>query len=193
MRWASGALVALLVVGQGGAGSAPEEAEPAQVAEFIAAPGARTGCVKLDVPEASGVACFDVQVTTGTDPTTDEFVWRLRAWATATEGRRLERLKVRLSGGRESLSTWEPRGPRVLDGAPVTAGLPATPAPVRFQPPVGRLVTYADDDLYHVSWARTAASGKSCCRQAEIGGVTGWTVGRGTGMRAQVRIEAWVR
>ncbi|MGH8972106.1 MAG: hypothetical protein ACRD0C_02750, partial [Acidimicrobiia bacterium] len=95
MRWAAGLLSALLVVGQGAATPAPEEANPAQVAEFIAVPGARTGCVKLDVPEAAGLTCFDVQVTTGVDPTHDLFTWRLSGRATATEGRRLVRLKVR--------------------------------------------------------------------------------------------------
>jgi hypothetical protein len=193
VRWASGALVALLVVGQGGVATFPEEPEPARVAEFIAAPGARTGCIKLDVPEASGVACFDVQVVTGPDPTTDEFVWRMSARVTATEGRQLERLKVRLAGGRESLASWEPRGPRALDGDPVTAGLSGSGAPVHFQPPPGRLLSYADDDLFHVSWDKTDASGEQCCDRAEIGGISGWSVGRGTGMRAQVRIEAWVR
>jgi hypothetical protein len=156
-------------------------------------PGARTGCLRLDVPEATGVACFDVHVTTGADPTADVFTWRLSARATATEGRRLERLKVRLAGGRQALSDWEPRGRRDLDGGPVTAGLPGTDAPVRFQPPAGRLRAYADDDLYHVSWVRTAASGDDCCPQAEVGGVTGWSVARGTGMPARLRVEAWVR
>ncbi len=192
MRWASG-LLALLMLGQAGATSLPEEADPVQVAEFIAVPGARTGCVKLDVPEAAGVACFDVQVTTGSDPTHDHFTWRFSARATATEGRRLERLKIRLAGVRDSLSDWEPQGRRTIAGGPVTAGLPGTGAPVHFQPPAGRLLSYADDDLYHVSWAKTAASGRECCRRAEVGGITGWTVDRGTGMRAELRIEAWVR
>jgi hypothetical protein len=190
---ASGVLFALLLVGQGGSGSAPVEADPVQVAEFIAAPGARTGCLRLDVPEAAGVACFDVQVTTGADPTTDHFVWRFSVRATATEGRRLERLKIRLAGGRQALSDWEPQGRRALDGGPVIAGLPDTGAPVHFQPPAGRLISYADDDLYHVSWARTPASGDDCCRQAEVGGITGWSVARGTGMPGRLRIEAWVR
>ena len=186
-------LFALLVMGQGGAGSAPEEADPVQVAEFIAMPGARTGCIRLDVPEASGAACFDVQVTTGTDPATDHFTWRFSAQATATKGRRLERLKIRLAGARQALSEWEPRGPRELDGGPVTAGLPDTGAPVRFSPPAGRLITYADDDLYHVSWAAAPASEKDCCRRAEVGGMTGWSVARGTGMPARLTLEAWVR
>lgn len=193
MRLASGLLFALLLVGQGGAGPLPEEADPVQVAEFIAAPGARTGCLHLDVPEAAGVACFDVQVTTGSDSTTDHFTWRFSARATATEGRRLQRLKVRLAGGRQALSDWEPQGSSPLDGGPVTAGLPGTGAPVRFQPPAGRLISYADDDLYHVSWARTRASGKDCCRRAEVGGTTDWSVPRGTGMPGRLRIEAWVR
>jgi hypothetical protein len=180
-------------MGQGGAGSVPEEADPVQVAEFIAVPGARTGCLRLDDPEAAGVACFDVQVTTGTDPTTDHFTWRFSARAAATEGRQLERLKVRLAGGRQALREWEPQGRRPLDGGPVTAGLPGTDAPVRFRPPPGRLISYADDDLYHVSWVRTSASGKNCCRRAEVGGITGWSVARGTGMPCRLRIEAWVR
>ena len=192
MRWASGLLFALLVSGQAGVGL-PPEAEPAQVAEFIAAPGARTGCVRLDAPDASGVICFDVQVTTGADPTTDRFVWRLNARAAATEGRRLERLKIRLSGRRDSLRDWEPRGRPALDGRFVTAGLPGAGAPVTFQPPAGRLLIYADDDLFHASWDRTAASGESCCALAEIGGVTEWSVPRGTGMTGRLRIEAWVR
>jgi hypothetical protein len=193
VRWAAGLLSALLVVGQGGATPAPEEANPAEVAAFVAVPGARTGCVKLDVPEAAGLTCFDVQVTDGGDPTHDVFTWRLRAWATATEGRRLVRLKVRLAGPRESLSDWEPQGRRNLSGDPVTAGLPGTGGPVHFRPPAGRLVTYADDDLYHVGWARTGASGEGCCRRAEVGGITAWSVPRGTGMRGFLRIEAWVR
>ena len=193
MRLASGLLLALLVVGQGGTGSAPEEADPVQVAEFIAVPGARTGCLRLDVPEATGVVCFDVHVTTGADPAADHFTWRLNARATATGERRLERLKIRLSGGRQALAEWEPRGRRDLDGGPVAAGLPGAGAPVGFHPPPGRLSSYADDDLYHVSWIRTAASGDDCCRQAEVGGVTGWSVGRGTGMPARLRLEAWVR
>jgi hypothetical protein len=193
VRWASGVLFAVLVMGQGGSGSAPGEAEPVQVAAFIATPGARTGCLRLDVPEASGVSCFDVQVTTGTDPAADRFTWRFSAHATATEGRRLERLKVRVAGAREALSDWEPRGPRELDGGPVTAALPGTGGLVRVSPPAGRLITYADDDLYHVSWARTPASGKDCCRRAEVGGITGWSVARGTGMPARLTLEAWVR
>lgn len=193
MRGASGLLFALLVVGPSGAAAVPEEAEPVQVAEFIAVPGARTGCLKLDVPEAAGVACFDVQVTTGSDPTTDHFTWRFSAEATATEGRRLERLKIRLSGARDSLTNWEPQRRRDIDGGPVTAGLAGTLAPVHFQPPAGRLITYADDDLYHVSWAKSASSGRECCRRAEVGGITDWAVDRGAGMRAQLRIEAWVR
>ncbi|MGH9042571.1 MAG: hypothetical protein ACRDZ3_20345 [Acidimicrobiia bacterium] len=184
---------ALVLLGQGGVGPALDEAEPAQVAEFIAAPGARTGCVRLDVPEAAGVACFDLMVTTGPDPTTDYFTWRLSARASATEGRHLERLKLRISGGRDSLADWEPDGERILDGSPVSAGLPGRQAPVSFTPPAGRILTYADDDLYHVSWDRTEASGRDCCRQAAIGGVTGWSVGRGTGMTARLRLEAWVR
>jgi hypothetical protein len=193
VRWAAGLLSALLVVGQGQAGPAPGEAEQAQVAAFIAVPGARTGCVKLDVPEAAGLACFDVQVTTGVDPTHDLFIWRLSARATATEGRHLVRLKVRLSGPRESLSAWEPRGRRSIPGDPVVAGLPGTAGPVHFQPPSGRLVTFADGDLYHASWVRTAASGADCCPRAEVGGMTTWSVPRGTGMRGLLRIEAWVR
>lgn len=193
MRWASGALSALVLLGQGGAGPAPEDVDPAQVAEFIAAPGARTGCVRLDVPEAAGVACFDVVVATGPDPTTDYFTWRLTARATATEGRRLVRLKVRLAGPRQSLADWDPDGERAVDGGPVRAGLPGKGAPVSFQPPAGLVQTYADDDLYHVSWDRTAASGPDCCSQAEIGGMTGWSLGRGTGMTGRLRIEAWVR
>jgi hypothetical protein len=186
-------LFALLLVGQGGPGPLPEEADPVQVAEFIAVPGARTGCLHLDVPEAAGVACFDVQVITGADPTTDQFTWRFSARATATEGRRLERLKVRLAGGRQALADWEPQGRSPLDGGPVTAGLPGTGAPVRFRPPAGRLISYADDDLYHVSWVRTPESGKGCCRTAEVGGITGWSVARGTGMPARLSVEAWVR
>lgn len=194
MRLASGLLSALLLVGQGGAGSLPEEADPLQVAEFIATPGARTGCLHLDVPEAAGVACFDVQVTTGgRDPAADHFTWRFSARATATGGRHLERLKIRLAGGREALADFEPQGPRPLDGGPVTAGLPGTGGPVRFQPPKGRLISYADDDLYHVSWVKTAASGEDCCRTAEVGGITGWSVARGTGMPGRLSVEAWVR
>ncbi len=193
MRLASGLLIALLVVGQGGTGSVPEEADPVQVAEFIAAPGARTGCLHLDVPEAAGAACFDVSVTTGPDPADDHFTWRFSARATATEGRRLERLKVRLAGGREALDDWEPQGRRPVDGNPVTAGLPGTVAPVRFEAPAGRLQSYADDDLYHVSWVRTPVSGKDCCRTAAVGGVTRWSVARGTGMPVRLTIEAWVR
>lgn len=193
MRWASGLASALLLVGQSVTGSVSEEADPVHIAEFIAAPGARTGCLRLDVPEAAGVVCFDVQVTSGDDPTVDRFTWRLTARATATEGRRLVRLKVRLAGGKKSLSQWEPQGRKDLDGTPVTAGLPGTGAPVHFQPPVGRLISYADDDLYHVSWARTQESEENCCRKAEIGGITGWSVGRGTGMPARLRLEAWVR
>ncbi|MGH8976011.1 MAG: hypothetical protein ACRD0C_22720, partial [Acidimicrobiia bacterium] len=141
----------------------------------------------------AGLTCFDVQVTTGVDPTHDLFTWRLSGRATATEGRRLVRLKVRLSGPRESLSGWEPQGRRDIPGDPLVAGLPDTGGPVHFQPPAGRLITYADDDLYHVSWARTAASGPDCCSRAEVGGITAWSVPRGTGMRGLLRIEAWVR
>ena len=193
MRWAAGLLSALLVVGQAGATPAPEEADPAEVGAFIAVPGARTGCVKLDVPEAAGLTCFDVQVTDGVDPTHDRFTWRLRAWATATEGRQLVRLKIRLAGPRESLSGWKPPGRRNIPADTDTAGLRGAGGPVHFRPPAGRLISYADDDLYHVSWARTAASGGDCCRRAEVGGITSWSVPRGTGMRGFLRIEAWVR
>jgi hypothetical protein len=193
VRWAAGLLSALLVMSQGGGAPAPQEADPVEVAEFIALPGSRTGCIKLDVPETSGLACFDVQVTTGVDATTDRFIWRLSARAAATAGRRLERLKLRLSGRRDSLKDWEPQGRPATDGRFVTAALPGAGGPVTFQPPAGRLLTYADDDLYHVSWDRTPASGKDCCALAEIGAVTEWTVPRGTGMTAGLRIEAWVR
>ena len=135
MRLASGLLFALLLVGQGGAGSAPEEADPVQVAEFIAAPGARTGCLKLDVPEATGVACFDVQVATGADPTTDHFTWRLSARVTATEGRQLQRVKIRLAGG----GRRSPHGnPGVAETSTVARSPPASPAPLHppaFSPP----------------------------------------------------------
>ena len=44
---------------------------------------------------------------------------------------------LRLSGRRDSLRAWQPRGRPDTDGGLVTATLPGLGAPVTFQPPAG--------------------------------------------------------
>jgi hypothetical protein len=193
LRRFSAALVALLLAGPVPVAAASADDPQAELADFIATPGARTGCLRLDRPEASGIACFDVQVSTGAEPATDYLTWRFTARATATEGRELQRVKVRLAGGSASLVASQPRDRGVRPKEAVTVDLPASGAPVRFRPPAGRLNSYFGDHLYHVSWVRTDESGPDCCRRAEVGGITRWSVVRGLGMAGRFRLEAWVR
>ena len=178
-----------------GAGSSPADAE-AELAAFLAEQGARTVCLRLDHQAVEGNACFDVhQLAPGANPRQDFYVWRMVGGAKARAGRRLTRVKLRLSSPDATTDEWSPDEDRTVeDDTPVTVRLPAAHVLVRFDMPAGRLHPWAfSDRLYHVSWLDPEGDGLICCRRAEVGGFTEWVTAEGAPMRAQLQLEARYR
>lgn len=177
--------------------AAPPPVDPdAELGAFLAGPGARTVCLRLDDPGVEGSACFDVhQVPPGANPRQDFYVWQMVGGAKGRTGHRLTRVKLRLSSPDATTDEWGPTEDRILtDDTPVTVRLPAAHVLVRFDMPAGRLHPWAfADRLYHVSWLDSNGEGLACCRRAEVGGMSEWVAPEGAPMRARLQLEARYR